>query len=576
MNRRALPAPPPPAATLDAVDAPVSRAERVLAAVWRQVFHLDHIGVHDNFFALGGDSILAIQVIARANQAGLDLRPRQLFEHQTIAALARAVPLADRLPAPQEALTGPVPLTPTQHTFFEQPLPQRDHFNQAVFLGAPALDPIALDRCARALVRHHDALRLRFDLEHGQWRQSYSDAEGQVFISIDLAAVPEVRQTPAVESAARVLQASLNLARGPVMRAAHFHLGGAAGDRLLIVIHHLAVDAVSWRVLLEDLDTLYRQAQRRQPLRLPPKTNSYRQWSEALAALANSEPVRQERRAWLTQAREQSREWGHHLPRDVAGGANTVASERTVRRLLTADRTAALLRAPAASQVGVRDLLLTGLAEALAAWTGQFEWLVEMEDHGRVEELVAGIDLSRTVGWFTCFYPFALRYSADASPVDAARAIAAALRSIEPRRMTYGLLRYLADDAPDAGSLRALPALEIRFNYLGVFDALFPDTSPFGPCAESAGPWRAASGSRTHVIEIDCAIVERQLRVDVRYSANLHRAATIETFADQVMRFVNVLIDRSHAPGADVALASLKDGELRTILDELSLSEQVR
>jgi non-ribosomal peptide synthase protein (TIGR01720 family) len=233
------------------------------------------------------------------------------------------------------------------------------------------------------------------------------------------------------------------------------------------------------------------------------------------------------------------------------------------------------VNAPKPSRIGVREVLLTGLAEALAAWTGRFEWLVEIEDHGRDEELVDQIDLSRTVGWFTCFYPLALRHPAAGSPLDAAREIAAAVQAMSRRRATYGLLRYLTREPGVPDALRGQPAPEVRFNYLGTFDTLLHAGSLFGPCPESAGPWRARAGLRTHPIEIEGAIIERRLRLQVKYSANLHHVETIEALARHVIGLAKRLAERWNAPrpdaaqAADLELASLKEGELRTIVDEL-------
>src|SRR3990172_6889590 len=249
----------------DGFVAPRTEAEEVLAEIWRGLLGLDRLGVNDSFFDLGGDSILSIQVVSRAQQAGLHLTTRQVFEHPTVAGLAA---VAEGKAAPegeQGEVTGAVPLTPIQRWFFEQDLPERHHFNQSVLLKVRArVERGALEAALAALLRHHDALRLRFSREagRGEWRQvnaGYEEMPG-LLQWVDLSDLAAERRREAVEELSEAAQASPCLARGPLPRAVYFDLGSGQGGRLLLVIHHLAVDVVSWRILLEDLEVAYRQA----------------------------------------------------------------------------------------------------------------------------------------------------------------------------------------------------------------------------------------------------------------------------------------------------------------------------
>ncbi len=248
LDRRALPAPDSThLGDEESFVAPRTPLEETLAAIWSQVLGVGRVGVRDNFFSLGGDSILSIQIIARANQSGVRLTPAQLFANQTIAELAAVAGTARAAAAEQGAVTGALPLTPAQHWFFEQEVPDRHHWNQAVmFELRRRLDPALLERAVRRLFEHHDALRLRFVREGEGWRQFVAapGGGGSPFSSVDLSGLAEDAQGRAVEEAAAKLQASLDLADGPVARVAHFDLGPERPGRLLILAHHLVVDGV--------------------------------------------------------------------------------------------------------------------------------------------------------------------------------------------------------------------------------------------------------------------------------------------------------------------------------------------
>ena len=306
VDRRALPAPDQARPDLEETYvAPRTPAEETLAGIWAELLHLDRVGIHDNFFNLGGDSIMSIQAIARANKAGLGLTPRQLFEHQTIAELAIVAEQGRIVEAEQGIITGPVPLTPIQEWFFAQDLVARHHFNQAILLEVrETADPTLWERTVACLVEHHDALRLRFTRAETGWRQENAGLDARAAFSyLDLSALPEDEQGPAIEAAAAERQAGLNLSEGPLMRVAFFALGPGKPGRLLLVIHHLAVDGVSWRILLEDLQTAHGQLSRGEAVQFPPKTTSFKYWAERLAAYAGSGEPRTELDYWLAENR---------------------------------------------------------------------------------------------------------------------------------------------------------------------------------------------------------------------------------------------------------------------------------
>jgi len=281
--------------------APRSSTEASLARIWAEVLHLDKVGIHDNFFEVGGDSILTIQVVAKSAQAGLHITPKQLFQCQTIAELAKAAAASSPIAARQDPITGPAPLTPVQHWFFEQNLANPHHWNQSVLLEIdPSVSASQVELALRHLIFHHDALRLRFEQVGTAWRQTIA-APGETvpFTRVDVAHLSEAERSAVMEAVAARSQASLDLQRGPILQTAFFDFGPGECARLLLVVHHLAIDAVSWRFVLEDLQTLCRQICRGEMIQLPAKTSSFKHWAERLRAHAASAMVRNEAGHWL-------------------------------------------------------------------------------------------------------------------------------------------------------------------------------------------------------------------------------------------------------------------------------------
>ena len=282
--------------------APQTEAEKILVEIWSRALGLERVGVTDNFFALGGDSILSLQIVAQADRAGLPLTPKQIFQYQTIAELAAVAGETSPSRAEQGSVSGPVPLTPIQCWFFEQKMVERHHYNQAVMLEAKCqLDADLLRQSFRHLLSHHDALRLRFTQTQSGWDQFNAPESGadeaNDFFSLAAGSPERIAS----------VQAGLNLDRGPLVRAALLRGADDQPDRLLIAIHHLAVDAVSWLILLEDLQTAYRQLSRREQVELPPKTTSFKRWAEALREYVERERQELEREAayWLSTSRRE-------------------------------------------------------------------------------------------------------------------------------------------------------------------------------------------------------------------------------------------------------------------------------
>ena len=311
------------------------------------------------------------------------------------------------------------------------------------------------------------------------------------------------------------------------------------------------VDGVSWRILLEDLESAYRQAERGAPVVLPAKTTSFKRWAERLAAHAASPALAAEEPYWLDEARRGARPLPFDIAGAGAGGDNTRASTRSLSVALDATETRALLReVPAAFHTQINDLLLAALAEAFAGGTGGGPLLVDLEGHGR-EEISGDLDLSRTVGWFTAIFPLLLDARPELKPELRLAAVQAALRAVPRNGIGYGLLRYFGKAEP-AARLAALPAAEINFNYLGQLDQALGGESPFRPAAESAGPAAGPGGRRSHRLEINGFVAAGELRFDWAYSPNLDRAETVLGWAREHMEALRRWIARSRAAAPDL------------------------
>ena len=532
-----------------------SEEERVLAGIWQEVLGVERVGIDDNFFSLGGDSILSIQIIARANQAGLRLHPKHIFEHQTVAKLAAVAGTAALIVSEQGEVTGEVPLTPIQHWFFQRRLPHPHHYNQSLlFELRRRLDHLPLRRAVAALLAHHDALRLRFtQTPSGVWRQFNAPlaAAAEAFDVVDLAALDAAAQSREIELRAAAAQQQLNLADGSLWRVTLFECGTQEPARLLLLAHHLVVDGVSWRILLEDLETAYEQAARGEEVKLAAKTTSFKEWAQQLSEYAQSAEMGREAAYWRTQEMEaaehgggggEGRGRGGGLPMDYAGGENSLESARTVTVHLGAEATQALLHeVPGVYRTQINDALLAGLVEGYRRWSGERELRVELEGHGR-EEILAGVDVTRTVGWLTTHYPVRLAAGADVG--GSLREVKERLRSVPGRGIGYGIVKYLRGGwaGGEGAAARGEGEGGISFNYLGQFDQILPETSPFMPARESAGRTYSLLGRRSHLLEINGRVAGGCLRMTWTYSANVHKQDTVERLAGHFIEALHDII----------------------------------
>ncbi len=523
--------------------------EEALTDVWSEVLGIDLIGIHDNFFEMGGDSILILQIISRARQAGLRITPKEFYEHQTIAELASVAASTSPVKRKQGLVTGTAPLTPIQRWFFQKRLPRPDHWNMAMLLKVKeALNPEVLKEAIRQVLSHHDALRLRFLLADNGWKQVFDEREeSAVFSQVDLSPLNEEELESAIEAEASERQAGLNLAHGPLLQIVYFDLGAQRSGRLLIVIHHLAIDGVSWRILLEDLSTVYHQLVQGEPIQLPPKSTSFKSWAQMLTQYAKSEALIRQLNHWVTTLARQTAS----LPVDFNRGANLESATRNVRVSLSEEETTALLQeVPKAYNTEINDVLLTALLLAFSKWTGERLLRIDLEGHGREDVAGKNLDLSRTIGWFTTIFPVLLELGESSHPADPLNAVKEQLRRIPKKGIGFGVLRYLNHDADIRRELEKAPQAEVSFNYLGQFDHMLPRSSYFEWADKKMGPTFGPQGDRDYILTIDGGIRRGRLYLIWNYSQNHHRERTIVRLSERFIEALQGIISHCLTPEA--------------------------
>ena len=552
IDRKALPSPEYRAPErVDRYVAPRTPTEQRLVSIWSKVLRLERVGVQDNFFELGGDSILSIQAMAAARQDGLMLTTKQMFTYQTIAELARQIDDKEIIPLSQDVSEGNVPLTPIQRWFFEQNLDESHYYNQALLLDvAEPLDREILAQGLEAVSLHHDTLRFRYVHDTTGWRQFYAvGAQTSVLQWVNVADLDETARSHMIESMIVSAHESLDLEQGPLWRVLYFDGGPDRLGQLLIVIHHLAVDGVSWRPIVEDLEMAYLQSKAGQPVRLSPKTTSFKAWSRELRAFAASDAVQAELAYWKAVTTVPVQPSAVEEPhRGGVTAENKEGTAKTILVSLSAMETEALLyTVPGIYNTQINDVLLTALARAWQQVTGSSGLFTNLEGHGR-EQLITDLDLSRTVGWFTSLFPVRLELPVNEEewdPGQALKSIKEQLRRVPRRGIGYGLLRYLRDGS----DLAAMPEPNMVFNYFGQFDQVLSGSKLFRFSSRSTGPWHSPKQQRRHALEINGMVKGGRLELSWTYCPALHSANRIERLTSEFLDALKQLISHCQLPG---------------------------
>jgi non-ribosomal peptide synthase protein (TIGR01720 family) len=523
--------------------APRNEVEQTFANIWQHFLGIEKIGIYDNFFELAGDSIITIQIVAKANQLGLELTSQQMFMHQTIAELATATGVAETKQTENNLITKEVYFTPIQYRFFEQNKSDPYSLNQSLMLEMQQIcNPKLLKRAVEYVIEHHDTFSLRFIQKESGWQQIKADTNDiMVYKHIDLCSLGEKEQKSAFEFAITELQTNFNLAEGPLVKAAFLELRSQQNSYLLITIHHLLIDAVSWQILLEDLQTAYQQLSQGEVIHLPNQTTSFQQWTQCLQEYAQTSEIIQEQDYWLAKAQKSFRS----LPLDYSATENTVANADIVSISLDKNETQALLKnINKAYNTQINDVLLTALVQAFANWTGDKQLRVDIEDNSRetIFKDVNNISLSHTVGLFTTCFPVILDITEASDQGSALIAVKEYLRSIPNKGIGYDILRYITSNPEINSKLKSFPQPQVSFNYLGNFDPVRLQSSLFDLTGQSLKVSQNPRANRFYLLEINGIIVQDQLQFNWTYSTAIHRRETIETLAESFIQEMRSII----------------------------------
>jgi amino acid adenylation domain-containing protein/non-ribosomal peptide synthase protein (TIGR01720 family) len=512
--------------------APHTEEEKQLIAVLEEVFKRNPIGIKDNFFLLGGDSIKSIQVVSRLKRKGYSLVIRDIMLFPVVEELAGCLKAVTR-ESEQGIIEGPISLGPIQAAFFESPRVDKHHFNQSVLLeSTTAIDEDIMRSVLNAIVLHHDALRMVYQGLPDGWTQ-YNRGREQTY-SME---VLEVNDEASFREHCDRIQSTIDLGNGPLVKVGLFR--GGPCDRILLVIHHLAVDGISWRILLEDLCGLYLQYIAGEHPSLPAKTDSFRIWQDRQLEYSRSERLLKERDYWTQiEALPVVR-----LPLENPGGSNLIADESVCSFLLNGNITGLLLNeCYEAYSTEINDILLAALSMAMKTVFNMGKILIKLEGHGR-EDIGTDTDVSRTIGWFTSAYPVVLDASHHADIIRHTIEVKETLHRIPNKGIGYGILRYLS-----RMDYRLMP--EITFNYLGDFgSALIGGEGErlFEFSGKYRGRERSADSPREATLDVFGLMVEGQLRLSIGYSTRQFTVQRIESLLEAYRQHLTDLIKRLSA-----------------------------
>jgi len=538
--------------------APRTKEEKLLCGIWSKVLGIDNIGIADNFFSVGGDSIKSIQVCARMRSEGYELFVKDILSYPTIEALSVRLKRSKRM-AEQSIVTGDIPLTGIQRSFFESTRMVKSHYNQSVLLTFPErITGEAVEKIFTALQSHHDALRMVFRKSDNGIVQSNRGTDHPLSLAvIDLGNEADPKEK--LLAHCNELQAGVDLENGPLVRLGLFDLQD--GSRLLIVIHHLVIDGVSWRILFEDIETLYSQVRRGEALKLPLKTDSFKLWSEKLQEYETSNRYQEAASYWssVLMAEEQV------FP--VGGKGDNGPQTTAVSGFhLNKEFTGKLLgEAHTAFNTRINDILLAAFLLSVHKQYGAKALQVDLEGHGR-EQITEGIDISRTIGWFTSVYPVILKHP-EKGLSGLIKSVKESLRRIPNNGIDYLLWK--------GAGLHSGDRSPVIFNYLGQFDS---DTRAraFRIAEEPTGDVVSPADSKEYAWDISGMIASEQLEMTITYSIEQYSQASMDALMASYEESLKVLIDhctglgRTESTPTDFSYKGLTISQLEALQNKIA------
>ncbi|HHX3464749.1 TPA: amino acid adenylation domain-containing protein, partial [Legionella pneumophila] len=548
--------------------APRNEKERILVGIWQDVLHMKQVGIHHNFFELGGDSIVSIQVVARARQHGLNIQVRDIFRHTTIARLSEITPVDQTFEKMEKDNQGLIPLLPIQERFFDWTLSEHQYYVQSnLLILSPGIDKLTLEQAIRDAISNHDVFRIRFVISAHQ--QRYEEEHSPIVLhQINLSGTKDFCQS--LEEYTVSLQKDLNLEQGPLYQVALIDGAPDKRLRLFIIIHHLIVDGVSWRILIEDLETAYKaRAQGKEPS-LAKEQSSYKDWSIALREEAKEKTslMRASRAYWLKDLKIEP------MPRDFDKKNQGIRVSKRISWQLGINETSLLLRRlPQNFHTTTRLILLTALAMAYRQWSHHTSLFLHLEGHGREERILKKTaDLSRTMGWFTSIYPLNLKLPSEKADLRASlRMIREQLQAIPGRGLGYWVLRYLSDKSTQE-ALKQYDEPGLVFNYMGQF-AASQSHELFEFSVEPRGTLLSPKERKWPLLVVDATVMNERLVMEFNYDSFAFREDTVKQFADYFYETIHLFIknhnevtEQQWLSPADLPLISLSQAQIDKLI----------
>jgi len=547
VDRKALPDVLSNTITATDYEAPRNDMEQLLADTWCELLRLKKVSVHANFFELGGDSISSIQMVSRLSRHGYVMHPQDIFELQTIAKLAvKLQQLQSQAPvAEQGLLTGPVGLLPIQRWFLDLDYRERSHFSQAQLFSIDKSIPVSyLSAVVDALARQHDSLRLTFSKTQDGWQQEYGHMIPAVAVEV-MDGVTAEAFSQAVTSICNQYRRSLDIEAGRLMSVVLLQTPAyELHNRLFIVIHHLAVDGVSWRILLQQFQESVHTIAGGGTIDLGIKSNSYREWVNALRRYADSDVLRSQLGYWKAIAASCT-----PLPLKRRTAVMKVSGGERLHYTIVLDKanTSALMQeVNQAYRTEINDIILAALAFTFCSWTGSSRLVMGLEGHGR-EYINRDIDVSNTVGWFTTEYPLMLAVEPGMDIASLVISIKEQLRKVPQKGISYGLLRYLHPEQAIRDQL-VHDRWDIVFNYLGQVDNIINDNSQIGQAAENKGENFDDSYPSPALIDITGIIRGGELILHWGFAGAEEDNATVISLADKYKACLQEIIAHCRQP----------------------------
>ena len=547
---------------------PRTEDEIKLVEIWEGVLGKKGIGVTDNFFEIGGDSIMSIQIVSHMKRAGYSVIPKDIFLQHTIAQLLKVVSERSKNKLAntdrQAPLTGKSGLLPIQQWYLEKDISNRSHFNQSVFVGITKdVSDDRLRQIAQQIILHHDALRFRYRQHDNGWQQEYGPAV-DMFALIDLSAVGENFPQYAAQKELE-FQQNLDIEKGELIKMVLFKTpAGESYNRLLIVCHHLAIDGVSWRILLEDIEILLAGGS------LDLKTSAYSEWYNTLEMYGQNSRLLSHKQYWAKVHLSHCALPVDHTYEDALTWADLYTEFISLNSTLTAKL---LKEVPRVYHTEISDLLLCALARTLCTWTGSDRIVVGLEGHGREHSIADEIDITRTVGWFTSLYPVMLKAD-SATPVgDSLKEIKESLRAVPDKGLGFGILKYILDEPALAGSV----PWEVVFNYLGQVDQVFSQGNFLKPVKHIGSNNIPNSYKIDEKISITGIIHNGELTITWNYSKKHFKKGTITKLAEFYRQNLIAVIEHCviqgqtgeiFTPSDFGMLGAMTNAELDSLLNE--------